>query len=666
MTYRRLILIFLSWFCTSSTFALSCLDKKIPLDEICPMGEFFQKPDNLPRSSAIIPQQPSYFAKPVYNTDLVGVIGEGGNYLLNVKTGQFTPFSGDTDPVPTPDGKLITVPSSSMRFFKYNKEDGSMKIIFNETDNPHDYQSMGILKKNGNKTIYRMLAEIENPEDEEDYHGIYDYEYIEGENESFKRINKKEICPNFKSDDYRLPMISKDGQMVSLFDPTSGTTKILKIKDNFECEVLKDLGFPTGKVEFSPSNKKIAFHVPNSYRKYPGDDGDYTGSNSFIMDLDTDKITPISRNNTGNAYYPSFWNDDETVMYMNQSSVDRPEFKDFKPEDSPYSIRTVKITDPLQINGKVFTESCDGSTFDNNFYSIVALGKLWSQACLKSEFSADENTIKETLPGIQTTATYGDLTSVTSAYFRALSLQPKQCKKLVNACWKELDKDIKGAKDGDPFSWLHHAKGHVEILKWPEDRPKLNKTSEYSFNLFYPVDRIVDFSIPETQEKKKRKEAVFESEESDGKVKVSFDPYEDDGELFKDLAPPPEKGFRFLSKKQLLDACPDEKKKTYGAEKKPYKKKSPKKKAEDVHIDPKKAFDDITKSKCMQCHGNISFDNYENLKHRKTSDGKDFLKEMLHRVRGDQGYKRMPPNGFPSGDSRKKEAMIKYIEELLN
>lgn len=217
---------------------------------------------------------PEYFFKVSPNGLLLGYITYTGNNLLNLNTGQRINFPGEYDPVFSPDGELITHPSS-FEFYSTTELDQSLSVLhgknsfaeFNFTQRlkyvgktiQGVYQSIG--QENLSRPNYRIIT---------DNSGITVYNVERGNNQ-VNLIDSYSPCSegyfqngaqrsNFSIYQASLPMISKDGHYISFLDDATQTTKIVRL-DEKKCTEVLDIGYPTGKVDFSFDGNLLAFHV---------------------------------------------------------------------------------------------------------------------------------------------------------------------------------------------------------------------------------------------------------------------------------------------------------------------------------------------------------------------------------------------------------------------
>jgi hypothetical protein len=369
------------------------------------------------KTKRIIPEhQPNYFFKTSPDGRYIFYISEFKNYRLDTKTGIEIVLPGNVDPVPSPDGKIL----SSVNFQKTDKRAFSLNLTTmkdwdvqrlknGDVDNSKvttderdyvTYQSVGQLGENN----YRIISANAGTKKFQ----FRDY-VLEGKN-----INSKEEAMNvIPLGDLRLPMISRTGDEFIALDTKKNESVIFKIndKDKSVSEVER-LSFPTGKGDFSPDGKKITFHVTeqlNLKEKVTSEvnmpslyDNNKEVRNVFVYDRETRTTTPITQNITGNSYFPVFLNDGR-VIYMDQGSGQRLSFVISEiPDIAPRSISRAKDC----YNGKSFdkafrklsehwVEACQGWEGNNPGAKEVMALNISSELCHQiAQDSGDENIVK--------------------------------------------------------------------------------------------------------------------------------------------------------------------------------------------------------------------------------------------------------------------------------
>lgn len=367
---------------------------------------------NIPEAPAQeieLPYNISYFISPNPNGNEVAVILGYQNRLIDLrandkkgklKEGSDHAIPGVIDPVFTPDGKYITIPTrdyvkQKIEFFEYNElkankdeEEEKISELPSQIDagkgNP--YQSVGQPKSNQYNYISDPSGFGKERRKNIQMVVVSDKRGLFGRNISSK---KKTLCKNKITG--HLPMISKDGKYLSYLDENTHTTKIMYIgKKGDECREVIDLGIPTGKVAFNfdPNNKKIAFHVErnNSQTEWFAQPEETFSTDSFVMSIDTTnegkedekwEVTDITRltNTTtpqNGTYYPRFTRDGNIIAAKAK----------YNPKDDSVtsSIQVFENINEYKVS-KSITNILYKDHCQEDSDGLVAIGKLWGEVC---------------------------------------------------------------------------------------------------------------------------------------------------------------------------------------------------------------------------------------------------------------------------------------------
>jgi len=347
----------------------------------------------------IVPSStPNYFFRTV---DIGGhpyisyAIGSGTLALLSMETGKEYLFDGPYDPVPV--GKdIISVPNP-MRFYPADEIlDGHRNperiVVLNEKDFTGTYQSVGLLQTVGQVSHYRIVTS-DSPV------AIADYSKKAGHPPTLEmEVPPRQVCPGV---DLKLPMLSKDGRMISGYDQDSGHTKIWRIEGFADptlptkCEQILDLGMGVSKTDFSYDGQQIAFHTTSA-----ADITDFFTApsstdrmNSYVYDIKKKNLKKITQNHPGvNSYYP-VWREDGTIVFSQITEGEKPGFVHVDP----------KLLKGVSVDLSALPTQKTESAF--------ALGQLWSQSCMNEP------------------ALYSP------AVITALSLDPQKCRTMVHQAW---------------------------------------------------------------------------------------------------------------------------------------------------------------------------------------------------------------------------------------
>ena len=200
-------------------------------------------------------------------------------------------------------------------------------------------------------------------------------------------INK--ICKNLSLTRSSTPIFSKDGTEIALNtryanQSQSNTTKIFKLDSNGDCEQVDDLGFSTGKVNFSypePGKKgKVAFIGSGNIQSATGVRPSTAYYNIIsTYDRDTKVVQPVSvpygkRNYQG--MYPGFTKDGRIIFYESFSQGGNKNtygLRIAQPKNRNIIVREYPTDEILA--------ACFGGALANYQESIENLGKFWAQIC---------------------------------------------------------------------------------------------------------------------------------------------------------------------------------------------------------------------------------------------------------------------------------------------
>jgi hypothetical protein len=349
------------------------------------------------------------------------------NWLKDLTEQTSVAIPGSIDPVPTPDGKWLTVPGMSF----YNMKDilakkaagedaSNVPAVVDDGGLSGVYQSIGQMPARNGNDVYRVIT---------DTNGVtfQDYEANQGNGgdvpASVKPVHAaggQRMCPDMDSSEMQMPMLSKDGRYLSLYSAQDRATKIFEIEEGtWKCREVLNLGFPTGKVDFNFDNSKLTFHVDafDLHTGYFSGVDEHMTKDIYTVDLTKDSNGKINGAKTisrlsfsgrkgSGTYYPRF-NKAGKIMAA-------------RDEDNAYSISTFNPDFGYKMPFWSPTGSVPQSSRDA--VARYALGALWNKTCAKEGYAFD---------------------SVTEAAFAALSLDPKACRELAKKHWATRQEEIK-------------------------------------------------------------------------------------------------------------------------------------------------------------------------------------------------------------------------------
>jgi hypothetical protein len=276
---------------------------------------------------------PKYYFKPLATGSWVAYQAGLSNYLIDLASGREIEVPGVIDPVPSPDEKVLVVPSTlavtglgRLHFFRVDElmAGGSARaaLVFSDGEIPGTYQSVG-QRMEGGRAVYRVVSESLFLRK-----GLYfqDYESVVAGGRAVelrpKITSTRRLCPELS---FALPAISKNGKLLSGVDPISRSTQVLTIDDAGACELHARLGHPTSKADFAFDDRRLAFHMSaidsrsvTEVMKRPGRE---LRLDVYVYDLTTRELERVTNCGDANCYYPAFRANGELV-YLRQETRD--------------------------------------------------------------------------------------------------------------------------------------------------------------------------------------------------------------------------------------------------------------------------------------------------------------------------------------------------------
>lgn len=375
-----------------------------------------------PKMISYLGEQPSYFAKVHPEGEFAFFIGSGNRILFLEEKDQskrVVTAPGSIDPVPCPDGKILTVPGLTLYDMEAVLKDGeNAKELLSDESNGGVYQSCAVLSTQGRYTTYRVITDSSGEVAFRDYKVRY------------SRSGRPPRVTPLKSMRYRCPkmnlktlIISKTGKYLSAYIPDVGTTKIFDIEgEEGECKEVADIGYATGKLEFNFDDTQVAFHVDyfNSQagEYFSGVSSDLS-KDVFTLDIERSgeklmlknlrRLTTARYKGSG-SYYPSY-NRAGQVVFLNDDH-NFYSFHVMQPQNIPFF--SPVLPPPEGWPGGQPPEGVPAD-WKEKLHASAIVGSLWSKRCSADdeEFSAAEAaSVKMVLP-------------------------VSTCTELVNEYWKE-------------------------------------------------------------------------------------------------------------------------------------------------------------------------------------------------------------------------------------
>ena len=353
--------------------------------------------------------KPSWFISADPAGRYVGVIGDG-NHIYDLQSGgDGQPDSirvpGSYDPVFTPDGRYLTVPPGE--FYRADNYRRALAAGQPSASSPRlgtgqgaeaAYQSVGVVQDGAQQSRYLYISDAQNGNARADL-GFFVAD-VNHQNGQFNQVKSGSLCPNI--DEAHTPMISPDGQYLSILNPRTRSTQIYRLPaynqlDGGNCQMVSDLGVPTGKVsfDFSANPRRLAFHVDQSNTNvgwFASIDEGRT-KDTYVMELgvtapgtaserwsinEVQRLGLHTEAGTG-TYYPR-WRRDGTLVAMSieTGASGNPEYylDVFNPEfGKSVAGNAINLRDPAV--------GCDANARAN--FASLAIAYLWQQMCDESE-----------------------------------------------------------------------------------------------------------------------------------------------------------------------------------------------------------------------------------------------------------------------------------------
>jgi hypothetical protein len=390
-----------------------------------------------PRYISWLPEFPSYFAKVHPEGKFAFFIGSG-NRLVNLEetdeSKRIQTVPGSIDPVPCPDGKLLTVPGMSLYEISTVLKDGENAEAL-LTDSTHEgvYQSCAVLSKSGSSTVYRVITDASGEVAFRDYKVTYSSSHAA---RVTPQGDAKLRCPKMN---LKTIIVSKTGKYLSAYLPDVGTTKIFDIEGRSgACKEVADIGYATGKLEFNFDDTRVAFHVDY----FSSQAGDYFSGVSndmskdvFTLDIARQsngklKLSNLRRLTTARlkgsgSYYPSFAKSGEILFLSDEDNF--YSFHAVNPERIPAYAPV--LPPPEGWPGGTVPDGVPAD-WNQRLHAASVMGSLWSKRC-----SEDDEEV-----------------SAVEAASVKMVMPTSTCLELVKEYWKpgygeELSKHVRFSRD---------------------------------------------------------------------------------------------------------------------------------------------------------------------------------------------------------------------------
>lgn len=274
-----------------------------------------------PISSVKTIRRIGFFFKPITGTDYVSYNSGSKDFFFNMKTGEEVPVPGHVDPVPTPDGRFLTLPG--LMFFRVPALlSGDQTPMHVDRTLPDEYQTASVLSATPTNVRYRVVTGWNAGARFRDYDVAMDKKGtpvgITSLDEAFAPCKDRLLT---------LPINAKSGTEFGAFDAAAKTNLILEVVDPTHCTVKLDLGFASGKISFSYDGQSIAFATSRINTDTTGDlirPSELMFKDALVLVRKTGRIISLSQNEPINGQtFPEFLKDG-TVMLLDQVGPGRP------------------------------------------------------------------------------------------------------------------------------------------------------------------------------------------------------------------------------------------------------------------------------------------------------------------------------------------------------
>lgn len=383
-------------------------------DEMCKLVQ--PKPEIL----SWIPETPSYFAKVHPEGHVAYYIGMGNQALLLEEPNEEKrkwKIPGSIDPVPCPDGRILTVPGLEVYAIADVMSKGeTAESLLSDPEHYGVYQSCALLKVDDDQTTYRIVTDDSGKVAYRDYRAIFKADKPP-KVEALGSLDY--LCPE---QDIKTIIISKTAKYVGGYTPSTGTTQIFDVSEKGVCRSVLDFGYPTGKLEFNYDDTKVTFHV-DYFQSQAG--GYFSGVSSdvtkdvFVVDLvshddrlsaqNMRRLSASTAKGSG-SYYPSFTRDGRVAFINDDHNF--YSFQLVKPERAEAFNFYLPPPDGL---GNEELPPGVPKTWKRDLHAAAAIGALWAEAC----------------------SPYADELSAVEAAATAISISPQSCRRFVNKSWSQ-------------------------------------------------------------------------------------------------------------------------------------------------------------------------------------------------------------------------------------
>ncbi|MGV3707703.1 MAG: hypothetical protein ACO1Q7_02605 [Gemmatimonas sp.] len=271
-------------------------------------------------SAVDTPRHIGFFFKPITGTSLVSYNAQGVDYFFDTRTGREMRVPGHIDPVPTPDGKFLTLPGLHLHPIQ-SLLAGDHEPVFTDPQLPDEYQTASILNNYGDIVRYRVVTGWNAGARFRDYD-------VKMNGTAAPTIAP--VAPPFvpcKDRFLTLPINAKSGSEFGALDAAAKSNMVFEVTSSTTCAVKLDLGFVSGKISFSYDGAFIAFATSRINTEATGElirPSDLFYKDALVLERRTGRIINLSQNAAIEALtFPEFQKDG-SVMLLDQYGTNRP------------------------------------------------------------------------------------------------------------------------------------------------------------------------------------------------------------------------------------------------------------------------------------------------------------------------------------------------------
>ncbi len=257
------------------------------------------------------------------------------NFLFKMSSGKMVKLKGKFDPVFHLNKRMMSIPDfpKALAFYQLQNPEKPGEISLNQKFYDREmkgaYQSISILEQTPETTTYRVIIEKSG-------RGVYMRDYFEEfmglKVTSFKPLGPiKKACPKIS---LKLPMISKNGQFISGFNPDTASTNIFRLDDDGICHLVHDFKMITGKMSFSYDGRFVAYHKFKTKKKrkefatWFDLPKSTTTADIYVFELESKKSFKLTDNRSSNTLFPDFLKDGRmTYVEHPHGNSKEPSFK---------------------------------------------------------------------------------------------------------------------------------------------------------------------------------------------------------------------------------------------------------------------------------------------------------------------------------------------------